>query len=362
MDRCYGFSRYRVMLHADDALPCAWIDNYLAPFFRVAAEGACCDAGQRIAQEETDASWTVHAEISESQIEECKRAFDEQKAAGRVVEFPELATSYAIVGEGFLVRQSDPDTLVAESWLRIVPGSRMVSLYISPGNPEAPYVVSRAVRAIIVGQALADGWSTLHASCVQVDGCGLLTVGSKGAGKTALMMALVTQRHGKYVSNDKLLAKRIDGMLRVQGLPHSPAVKLDMLERYGLADVQTSYVFQGTSTKRRFLVDELCRALGTTVSPQTSVRAILLSHYRAEAAGACNPEAPERAISRGVHPGGQALVDLEAAQTNTICEFQPIWKRVFGIDESVRTAWWSGTEIVQFDYSNSSLPAIAQEL
>lgn len=362
MKRCYGFSRYRVMLHVDDALPCAWIDNYLAPFFRVTAEDACCDTGQLIAQEEHNAGWTVCVHVADGQIEQCKRAFDEQKAAGRVVEFPELATSYAIAGEGFLVRQSDPDTLVAESWFRISPSDHMVSLYISPGNPEAPYVVSRAVRAIIVGQALADGWSTLHASCAEVDGCGLLTVGSKGAGKTALMMALVTQRHGKYVSNDKLLAKRIDGVLRVQGLPHSPAVKLDMLERYGLADVQTNYVFQGTSTKRRFLVDELCSALGTTVSPQTSVRAVLLPRYRTEAAGACSSEAPEHAISRGVHPGSQALAELEAAQTNTICEFQPIWKRVFNIDESAHTPWWGGTEIVQFDYDNDSLPVVAKEL
>ena len=362
MECCYGFSRYRVMLYADDALPCAWIDKYLAPFFRDCTKSACRDAEQRIMQKESDTGWTVRAHVSESKIERCKRAFVEQEAGGCVVEFPELATSYAVAGEGFLVRQSDPDTLVTESWLHIVPVNRMVDLYIGPDNPEAQYVVSRVVRAIIVGQALADGWSMLHASCVEVDGLGLLTVGDKGAGKTALMMALITQRRGSYVSNDKLLAKRIDGVLYAHGLPHSPAVKLDMLERYGLADVQTDYVFQGTSAKRRFLVDELCNALGTTVAPQTSVRAVLLPHYRAEALDACNPEPLEHSISRDIHPDDQALIDLEAAETNTICEFQPIWKRVFNIDESKRTSWWRDTEIVRFDYDNDSLSVIVKEL
>lgn len=345
MKRVYGFSCYNVMLDADDSLPNNWIDNYLMPFF--CAEPSKDHDG--IA--DTPPTWRLHAVVTANEIAHLRNQYASYSSMGTIYSYPELATSFVETENGYLVRQSDPDTKVPESWLFIRPSTAEVNLYIEPENPESRYIVARVVRSIIIGQALADGWALLHASCVSIDNIGLLTVGNKGAGKTALMMALIKERQGKYVSNDKLLAKQISNNLVVQGLPHSPAVKLDMLERYGLENLRTDYVFQGTSSKRRFHVKELCEALGTSVASQTTIASILVPHF------CINDNNGDAMLSPA-----QIEQLLEAVEIRSVCEFQPVWNHVFSINQDERNSWWKGVKTTQFVYDNHSIANIVREL
>ena len=70
---------------------------------------------------------------------------------------------------------------------------------------------------------LQQGYILCHAGAVALDGKGLAMCGTSGAGKSTTSLALV--RSGlDFVSNDRVLLKRTNGVVELQGIPKHPRV------------------------------------------------------------------------------------------------------------------------------------------
>lgn len=80
----------------------------------------------------------------------------------------------------------------------------------------------RFIRNTVYRHVISDGHLPFHAACVELNGCGLLIIGSKFAGKTTTAVALSAYAPVRIVSNDKVT---IDTDLRVHGWPIAVGVR-----------------------------------------------------------------------------------------------------------------------------------------
>jgi len=58
------------------------------------------------------------------------------------------------------------------------------------------------MRDIVLHEKEAENGMIFHASCVTIEGAGLMFVGSKGAGKTTCAMLSLLEKDASYISND----------------------------------------------------------------------------------------------------------------------------------------------------------------
>ncbi|WP_309317357.1 hypothetical protein [Streptomyces salinarius] len=94
---------------------------------------------------------------------------------------------------------------------------------------------ARLAREMMRGQLLRDGWAVLHASAVVGEnGRTVLTLGSKGAGKTTAALALAA-RHGLgLLANDRVFVRaNVGGGVDVLPWPSAAALGLGLLSGLG---------------------------------------------------------------------------------------------------------------------------------
>ncbi|MFE0184821.1 hypothetical protein [Streptomyces olivaceus] len=98
---------------------------------------------------------------------------------------------------------------------------------------------ARLAREVVRGQLLRDGWAVLHASAVVGEnGRTVLTLGSKGAGKTTAALALAA-RHGLgLLANDRVFVQaNVRGGVDVLPWPSAAALGLGLLDGLGWTDI-----------------------------------------------------------------------------------------------------------------------------
>lgn len=334
MKTCYGFSKYKVEMFNDNPSIQTWVDEYLCPFFCVK-------------NKDYNETWKLEVVSNGEALQKITDIFKDFSAINDVMTFSELATSFVAnhAHSCYVVMQQDYDTMLSTWWYLIDRMGKNVILWIEENQLEARYTIGRIIRSLIMGMAVEDGWNILHASCVETKNGGFISIGNKGSGKTAAMLALLQIEGSKYIANDKLLVKNENGSLIAQGLPYSPAVKQIALERLELG-TESSYIFQGTKDKVRFLVKDFCSLLHVSIVPATIIHSIIVPQYSTSSEislGDCNDTILNNAI------------------LSTICNFQPVWDMIFNKRNYEKT-WWKNVPIYSLKYNDETIEQMIREV
>ncbi|WP_181803108.1 phosphoenolpyruvate carboxykinase (ATP) [Streptomyces shenzhenensis] len=97
---------------------------------------------------------------------------------------------------------------------------------------------ARLAREVMRGGLLRDGWAVLHASAVVSEGRTVLTLGSKGAGKTTTAFALAAKHGRGLLANDRVFVRPNDrGGVDVLPWPSAAALGLGLLDALGWFDI-----------------------------------------------------------------------------------------------------------------------------
>lgn len=91
--------------------------------------------------------------------------------------------------------------------------------------------VVRIIRALFRFYLCEDGWIMTHAAAYWIENCTHLLVGNKFEGKTfTLTKVLLTNNSAKFVSNDKVFIKLVDGQLFTVSIPYKVGVRVSTLK------------------------------------------------------------------------------------------------------------------------------------
>ncbi|HLS41286.1 MAG TPA: hypothetical protein VK038_11035 [Ornithinicoccus sp.] len=94
---------------------------------------------------------------------------------------------------------------------------RHIDLVVPPGQPEHRYPI-RLVREAMIRTHEDAGGTLFHAAGIDLAGTGVMVTGPRGAGKTTMTAALLSQPGTSLLSNDRLIAAP-DGQLLAVPLP-----------------------------------------------------------------------------------------------------------------------------------------------
>lgn len=173
--------------------------------------------------------------------------------------------------------------------------SRRVTILSPDSNPSLRTPLMRVIRELAMNHCHQLGGLFLHASCVDVDGQGVVVTGRKAAGKTTLLMHLLGDRRSRYIANDRLLIPAGPRPLAF-GLPSVVTIRprtLELFPRIAERLQQRGYRQQLTIGEARVLQQpprpwgdgrygmtpaQLCDLLGTTPCRATRPAAILFPH------------------------------------------------------------------------------------
>lgn len=112
-------------------------------------------------------------------------------------------------------------------------------LFLSRGSEdrgqleEGRLVVARILRDLITKRLEEKGFVMLHGGAVAFDddhGIGIL--GDKGAGKTSLVIGLLSSKKARFISNDKVLVGDLNGCLVMVGWPTTPSIAVGTMSCY----------------------------------------------------------------------------------------------------------------------------------
>ncbi|WP_406144776.1 hypothetical protein [Streptomyces sp. NBC_01012] len=175
---------------------------------------------------------TVIGPVIRADVDEVQHAALGARVLAGGAEEVTYATAPMLVSrdETGLVTATQPEDGLSYAWEPAAGRMRIV------GTDETAVATAtaRLAREIVRGQLLTDGWQILHASAVMrpADGATLLTLGSKGAGKTTTGFLLA--RTGLYLlANDRVFV-RFDGeVVRVLPWPSAAAIGFGLLDALG---------------------------------------------------------------------------------------------------------------------------------
>ncbi|MEU6172369.1 hypothetical protein ABZ832_10585 [Streptantibioticus parmotrematis] len=111
-------------------------------------------------------------------------------------------------------------------------GGRHVEIQVTEDSPAARRAVARHLRFLMGAQLTSAGLPALHGSAVAADGRAVMVLGSRGSGKSSLMLLATTLLGWRFVSDDVILPYRdpASGEPRVIGLPKRIGVSVAALD------------------------------------------------------------------------------------------------------------------------------------
>lgn len=92
--------------------------------------------------------------------------------------------------------------------------------------------VMRVIREFAMGAAQAAGGRFLHASAVVVDGRAIVMTGRRLAGKTSLLVYLLSHLRCDFLANDRLLVTEVAGGTQLVGMPTVVSVREGTMARF----------------------------------------------------------------------------------------------------------------------------------
>ncbi|WP_328427945.1 hypothetical protein [Streptomyces sp. NBC_00443] len=196
-----------------------WSARYFGPWWKAAevpSESVCTGA-------------VVTAAVDTSQYDDVSFA---------VTQAPHTSTEYARA-QLLLARDVSAGTVRATSpkqalAYRSEPGAGRLDVF-GCQTEDVATATARLAREMMRGQLLRDGWAVLHASAVvDENGRTVLTLGSKGAGKTTTALALAAGGGYGLLANDRVFVRPNDrGGVDVLPWPSAAALGLGLLKALG---------------------------------------------------------------------------------------------------------------------------------
>ncbi|WP_320778177.1 hypothetical protein [Streptomyces sp. CRN 30] len=196
-----------------------WSARYFGPWWKAA----------EVPSEDVCAGAVVTAAVDTSQYDDV--AFD-------VAQHPHTSTEYArarlLVARDVptgTVRAVSPEQVLA---YRSQPGTGRLDVFGCHAEGVAT-ATARLAREMMRGQLLRDGWAVLHASAVVGEnGRAVLTVGSKGAGKSTTALTLASSAGFRLLANDRVFVRPNDRRgVDVLPWPSAAALGLGLLKALG---------------------------------------------------------------------------------------------------------------------------------
>jgi len=100
------------------------------------------------------------------------------------------------------------------------------------GAHVANEIITETIKIMYVHFMEARGFIVVHASCVDIDGKGVLYVGDSGAGKTTTLINTLDMNNAKCVSNDSVFIKQEKGKIIAIGVPHTFNIRPNSVHLY----------------------------------------------------------------------------------------------------------------------------------
>ncbi len=109
--------------------------------------------------------------------------------------------------------------------------ARTITMVISCHTTQPPRQLGRCVRDLITGFLRNNDWQSFHAGSFQTNDGVFMVIGNQGAGKTSLILAMVYSG-ARYIANDRVFVKQINGKPYLLSFPMAPAVGLGTALQY----------------------------------------------------------------------------------------------------------------------------------
>lgn len=207
-----------VTVRTDDGTTLRWLDQYLDGFWEMRPGAARDPATEVVAVAEPQARQRLCASLAEPGVGEPVTTFMEAAGLRRVLPGPVVLAgcpghrvAYARDHKRVLVLADDGDAL------------RLATL--------------RVVRSAVTGWLEARHWAHVHMAAATRDGAALAAMGPKGAGKTAVIVALAVHAGWQVLAHDRTLLTAGTTSSRLLPWPSSLNIGLGTLNALGWADV-----------------------------------------------------------------------------------------------------------------------------
>lgn len=212
-------------LHSDDDRILSWTERYLGTWWHVRRDHS------------RDVAAVILADVDHREYEALRALVDEDpEPVETLIRTPGVRRTvdgvrYAYAPSRSVGTRYDPTTGV----LRIV-GADVEQTMLD---------ASRFLRNHLADLAEADGWSVLHAACVDTPAGAYLLLGQKGAGKTTTSLTLASAWKAPLVANDRCLVRVIDDRIEVLPWPGSISLGFGLLRELGWFDTVSEAVRNG---------------------------------------------------------------------------------------------------------------------
>jgi hypothetical protein len=182
-----------------------------------------------------------------------------------------------------------------------------------PGRPAAVEVIAaaddaaarlallRVVREYAMLDAGGAGWLILHAAAVCLGSDALVIAGPKRAGKTTLLLHVLCNERGAYVSNDRVALDARPSRVSVHGIPTIVTIRRDATSWFPGLDARLARAGHSYGRRRAERVadpgspppasrwslspPQLCDLLGVEARPAAAVAAVLFPRVETTGGG-----------------------------------------------------------------------------
>ena len=128
-----------------------------------------------------------------------------------------------------------------------------IDLLVAKDGTSARQLAMRCVREVMTSAALSRGWIPFHGAAVSVDQRTILVTGRKMAGKTSLLLYLLSQLRANYLTNDRAFGNvGEEGQCSLCGMPTLVSIRESSLDLFH----SLRSTFESSRYSRELTIDE----------------------------------------------------------------------------------------------------------
>jgi hypothetical protein len=144
-------------------------------------------------------------------------------------------------------------------------GPDRTRIVAEPANRAARVGLFRVVREIVTARVLSGDRLLVHGAALAWKGQGYVIAGAKEAGKTTLLLHLLSRADGAFVANDRVMIRADRDPVAVRGMPTIVNVRVSSLARLPHLEA----IFCERNYHHHFLLDEEGRPTAASAAGQS---------------------------------------------------------------------------------------------